>query len=69
MRAYAAEQSRIVRELAARTTKPHPEFASPLYVQNLHRTIRSLANAMVRELEGKAELAAALALLVEGDGP
>ncbi|MBA3483126.1 MAG: hypothetical protein H0T51_15065 [Pirellulales bacterium] len=69
MRAYAAEQSRIVRELAARTTKPHPEFASPLYVQNLHRTIRSLANALVREIEGKAEIAAALALLVEGDGP
>lgn len=61
MRALADEQAAIVQRLAQRATKPHPEFASPLYVQNLQRTVRSLAAALVREIEGKAELAALLA--------
>lgn len=61
MRALADEQAALVRQIAARATKPHPEFASPLYVSNLQRTVRTLADALCREIEGKAELAALLA--------
>lgn len=63
MREASDRQAAIIAKLAERVTKPHPEFASPEYVQNLHRTIRFLADGWAAEIEDKARL---LAMMAEG---